>query len=370
LLKCYKGICGCDSVWEYYNTNFKQCLPKINESQPCSSSEQCLGNMECNVNQTCSCDSYHYFETFNYTCIEQVLDGKPCIKNITCREDLGFLCSTGGECTCDTRIQFWNSSSSSCEDYYTYGDIGCLSDSDCDPSQSLVCNKWLMSYSCNCPNTSYVSMCDCPRTFGNESYWNSTLCVPAGGVGSPCNKDYECQTITQGLACLNKTCSKICEGNWSYFEEKCYQIFPANGGCTSGCDVENIKPKCVNQNSQGTSQLAILSTDEIFYFTRSMDPDPEKKYFSDAYIGGYWANITQEWKWINGNQIITNGSLSVWCGNIPNSGTNQGSMGVSNPAANAVNADSSICVRISTTLDCYKNNVCEDDQNFICEYTA
>ena len=51
-------------------------------------------------------------------------------------------------------------------------------------------------------------MCDCPRTNGNEMYWDGTQCADAGECGDQCstsgftlNINYQCLTITTSLTC-------------------------------------------------------------------------------------------------------------------------------------------------------------------------
>lgn len=384
LTTCYNGLCDCKPIWQYYDPDLQLCLPKVNESQPCTSSYQCLGEMLC-LDQICNCSAFFYFEISNNTCIAQVMEGESCFDNKTCRGDLGLIC-LNNVCKCESKKQFWNSTT--CRDYYEYGQIGCNSDNECSPNRSLICNSELISHSCNCPITSYDRMCDCPRSFGNETYWNSTHCVPANVVNSQCTEDYECQTITLGLGCNSSVCFSFCEIGWSYFNGKCYKIFLANGNCipladNTGCDENDIIPKCQNQNSLHTSQLAILSKNDTFYFVRSIDTDFQKNNFIGAYIGGYWqgtgtpdnpnpkcrfgcdwsvdcGGCTNKWMWIDGSEIITGGSLNVWCGQDP-----QG------PHPNNDNHNEfDFCVRIGSNLNCFENGLCEEDKNFICEYTV
>lgn len=383
ILKCHNGTCGCLPTWEYFDSQLRFCQPKINESQTCSLTEQCLGEMQC-LNQNCTCGSFFYFMSYNYTCLPQASFNQSCTTNITCRGDLGLFCSIDGTCVCDPVTQYWNSTM--CATYLTYGQTGCTSDSDCRPNLSLTCNSYLMSYSCNCPNESLTSMCDCPRIMNNESYWNSTHCVSAGIIGSQCTYDYECQTITLGLACISNQCTQKCQIGWSYHSGKCYKMFSNSGSCTpdstgKGCDENDINQNCVTQATPSQSKLAILSSSDIFYFTRTMDPNADKSGFIDSYIGGYWEGLYDttstttcdcdwswtcsdsgciyQWVWMNGIQINTVGSVGGWCGS--NVKTNRGN----NPTGSN-NFD--FCVR--TKDDCFTENNCEDNSNFICEYQA
>lgn len=386
-LKCHSGKCECVATWEYFDNQLGHCQPKINESQTCVSTVQCLGEMQC-LNQNCTCGSFSYFETYNYTCLSQALFNQSCKANVTCRGDLGLYCSLDGVCVCDSITQYWNSTM--CANYLTYGQTGCTSDADCNSNQFLTCNTYLMSYSCNCPNQSLTSMCDCPRTKNNESYWNSSHCVRAKNTGDACSYDYECQTLTLSHKCDVGVCTVKCDSGWSYFNNKCYSIISNNGGCSPlnstnyGCDETNVISKCTSVKS--TSQLAIFTDVDIFYFARSIDSSQDKTLFDDSYIGGYWqgtgtstncdcnwswscsnagggpssGTCNYNWVWVDGSLIDTTFATGGWDGGGFN--TNNG---VGSGASANIRYD--FCVRTKT--DSFAGNNCVDDRNFICEYS-
>jgi hypothetical protein len=189
-LFCRNGFCNCDSIWEYYDTNTRQCQLYLNESEACDTTKRCLGELHC-LNGECSCDSFYYFEKHNFTCIAQVSVNESCLEDIQCKFDLGLSCQSN-KCICDAYEQVWFNDTTGCVYYFNYSSVGCTRDSDCQPEKSLICNLNPSSNQCNCPLTSINAMCDCERVNGNELFWNGTSCVPAKTEFSTCSYSHEC----------------------------------------------------------------------------------------------------------------------------------------------------------------------------------
>jgi hypothetical protein len=202
-LLCRNGKCNCDSIWEYYDTNTRKCQRKLNESQACVETKQCLGHLQCSSGE-CSCGSFIYFEPFNFTCITQVSVNESCQKDIQCRMDLGLTCQSN-KCQCNAGKQVWFNNTIGCVDYFNYSSVGCARNSHCQPGKSLICNLNPTSNQCNCPLTSIISMCDCNRVNGNEFYWNGSKCVSAKAEFSSCIFSHEC---LKPMTCnsTSKTC--------------------------------------------------------------------------------------------------------------------------------------------------------------------
>ncbi|RMZ98866.1 hypothetical protein BpHYR1_040071, partial [Brachionus plicatilis] len=95
-----------------------------------------------------------------------------------------------------------SSKSSKCK--LTYGKSTCLSDSDCNDSEVLICQ----AHDCNCPVTSLIGMCDCSRNLTSEQYWSGSSCESAEPYLSSCVSNFHCKTLSQKTLCSAR---KMCE---------------------------------------------------------------------------------------------------------------------------------------------------------------
>ncbi len=145
------------------------------------------------------CPSLQYYNKYQLSCTNQLLNNGACSSTKNCRSDLGLSCQNG-KCLCITASQFWNSSI--CVDYYTYNNQTCSSSSQC--MSPMICNFGISA--CVCPEGVTSYKCDCPaRVAGSEYYSSGSTCITAYQYGSSCSANYTCQYLTQNTYC-NGTC--------------------------------------------------------------------------------------------------------------------------------------------------------------------
>ena len=69
-------------------------------------------------------------------------------------------------------------------------------------------------------------MCDCPRTSGNEFYWDGTECTSVGQCGDMCstsgytlNINYQCLTVSTSLTCTADKCQYLFLASIVYYNK-------------------------------------------------------------------------------------------------------------------------------------------------------
>jgi hypothetical protein len=114
------------------------CVNKKNESELCSQTIACLGDMVC-TSGTCQClnTSTHFFEFSNLTCTQKTSINTLCSASRTCRNDLGLSCQNN-LCQCSSP-KFWYPANQQCSEPFGYNQTGCLSDFHCNSNQGLIC---------------------------------------------------------------------------------------------------------------------------------------------------------------------------------------------------------------------------------------
>jgi hypothetical protein len=153
-----------------------------------TSSDESLAN-------SIECPSLQYYNKYQLSCVDKLLNVKACISTTNCRSDLGLSCQSG-KCLCETTTKFWNSSI--CVDYYTHNNQTCSSSSQC--LSPMICNFGVSS--CICPKVVANATCDCPaRAAASEYYSTGSTCVSALSYGSSCSDYYTCQYLTQNTYC-------------------------------------------------------------------------------------------------------------------------------------------------------------------------
>jgi hypothetical protein len=326
-------MCDCirtsknESFWDSSNLI---CQPATNEWSPCNHTYQCMSDMYCNsTNKQCQCEFTKYFDINTYMCEAKTLNNTSCISANTCRTDLGLTCQSN-LCQCDASTQFWYNSTIGCVNYFNYGERGCLSDSQCMPGKSLICNLNLTANPCNCNVTSVNGMCDCIRVSGNESYWDYSLstCVSSKSFNSVCSFSYECMTLTEKTSCTSGKCLCVngtnvgflkangicgyCLSGWKYISSsgKClnYSSLATIGVCPQQSFLSCLALKC--DIAFGGSSLAILSTSTIFNETinRFLGIIP---FSTGTFIGGY-LDSTSTWRWHDGSSMTKTIVAGQW----------------------------------------------------------
>jgi hypothetical protein len=177
---------------------------------------------------------------------------------------------------------------------YTYNNQTCTSSSQC--KTPLICN--LVDSSCNCPNSVTINKCDCPRSFGNEYYWNGTTCVVAGSYNKSCTvgRDYTCQTITQNTICdstfgkclcdptyarWNSSVCLYCRSNWVLLRNSCF-IGSSNATTFSNLTSSLISSYCFKQPSVRIANL--INTDsQLTFFLTNRTAFPITLYYFNSY---------------------------------------------------------------------------------------
>lgn len=262
-----KGLCNL--TYMYFDSTSLRCETKKIESESCTSSIQCLGDMICSGG-TCQCSNAvtHYFEYKNLSCSSKTLNYTSCYENRTCRSDLGLSCQNDF-CQCSVDL-FWNSKN--CSTPLTYANSKCIADTHCQTSLGLICNGYPTSVTCNCPTTSSVGMCDCPL----NTYWNGSQCVPRFIEYENCSYSYQCVT---GLSCdsCSLTCinSSACLSGWSPYYGKCFKIIYDD-------DYDDLVALCSSLNPTKQSQLAVADSSTFNYLKCKFDVQNSRAYISNS----------------------------------------------------------------------------------------
>ena len=87
--------------------------------------------------------------------------------------------------------------------------------------------NWNCSHDSECSRRLYciAGSCQCKIVVGNENYWNSSYCVPAGALNQPCTigNNQTCRMLTNSLFCspigtcissLPLTVNQTCTGSF------------------------------------------------------------------------------------------------------------------------------------------------------------
>ena len=115
----------------------------------------------------------------------------------------------------------------------------CTNTYQCQDYQGLFCEN--VSNQCNCPVSSTIGMCDCPRSVSSEFYWDGTKCQNATEYGLSCSNastSYQCMTMTEGTICSLSGSSYICQcPSLQYFDptsHTCKNQLSINQSCSGG----------------------------------------------------------------------------------------------------------------------------------------
>ena len=161
--------------------------------------------MNCSSNGVCQCGDQQYHNKATLTCVNQVSYMGSCTVDFNCRVDFYLKC-LNGHCQCTSSYPIWSFGYNTCIVPMTYTGT-CFVDSDCDASLNLVCNANGKS-NCTCPKAPKASTCDCVRVFGNENYWDGSICKSVQDYNQFCinsSTSYMCKTITEGTYCQGIT---------------------------------------------------------------------------------------------------------------------------------------------------------------------
>jgi hypothetical protein len=133
-----EGMCDCRRVIgnEYFWSNSK-CVPTKNETSNCVASYECSSPMKC-ISNNCLCPGTSYYNVTKHACEEKLLNEGLCDSDRMCNEKKGLYCIANA-CSCKIG-QLWFSGNTSCRSYSNYGEVGCSTDSHCQPGKSLICN--------------------------------------------------------------------------------------------------------------------------------------------------------------------------------------------------------------------------------------
>jgi hypothetical protein len=134
----FKLLGLCNQTYSFFNSLTTSCEIKKNESETCSQTIPCLGDMIC-TSGTCRCSntSTHFFEFSNLTCIQKTSINTFCSASRTCRNDLGLSCQNN-LCQCSSP-KFWLLGN--CSDPLGYNNTGCSINSHCNVNQGLFCSS-------------------------------------------------------------------------------------------------------------------------------------------------------------------------------------------------------------------------------------
>jgi hypothetical protein len=369
------NTCDCPRSYGYeYYWNGLACVIALSNGVSCSNTSttyMCNWITEgtvCNITTfgtyTCQCPSYMYYN--GTACRDQTLYNTVCsLATASCRSDLGLSCQ-GNLCLCNSTSQFWSTSLQTCMNYYTYTSSGCTADSQC--ASTLICNN-STNTKCSCPLTLSSGYCDCPRSYGNEYYWNGVSCVYAVVYNQSCTADYMCQTLTQNTTCdsVTKACSchswggykssiNACyycsSSSWSYFKDKCYYLSTSSiyTSTEKGFNVSSVHTACNNDNS---GVYAVLSDIVVFNYLKSI-----------MTLGDYWIGARSIHQDNNcpGNTIYASDFKSddnswiltsvTWCPLYPKDKQNN---------------DCYNCVAYNKVSNCYYNDLCTLSKAVVCQ---
>ena len=212
---------------------------------------------------------------------------------------------------------------------------------------TLICNN--ATTNCNCPTSVGSLKCDCPRTKGNEYYWNSTSnsCELAKAYGQSCSQNYHCRTTTEKTSCISGTCScasggfsaslskcAICPSGWSLNSDRCYYVTPTT--ISSKCSYSGYLSCCTNEALSRLVSTMYNSTVKSFIDSITHN----NPFWVSAYRSG------STWYW-------TGTTIS-----IPNSAFDSGT-----PDPDP----SKSCLTYDKAIGRYKNDACSNSAYAICE---
>lgn len=199
-------IGSCDCIRKKGNENYWNgfsCTPAVRFNKPCSNSStnyMCKTLTEGTICEEsgssvlCRCPQHEFFNETSLKCEKQLMVDFDCYADDNCRGDLGLNCGINGTCQCDFNLlSTWNASLEACVSF-SVCNKPCNDDIPC--TGSLICRPSTIRTSCNCPFNVPVGSCDCPRSIGNESYFDGADCLPAKTIGGTCgsaSKSYMCQ---------------------------------------------------------------------------------------------------------------------------------------------------------------------------------
>lgn len=161
-LECINSACSCNSL-RYWSVN-DGCQPKKIYNESCSSSIECndKDSLSC-VSLKCNCNSTQFWNgnscenkrVFNQTCSSNDWCNTQ-INRLTCIEQTWKQESSQGVCKCSSS-QFYDTTTTSCVNLYTYGQTGCLSSLQCNYNVYLSC----ISGVCTCTSNEYYDGTQC-----------------------------------------------------------------------------------------------------------------------------------------------------------------------------------------------------------------
>lgn len=222
LTECAGGTCKCHTG-NYFNIDFKSCVPQLGEFQKCDTDDMCLGQMTCSNFHECTCGEDKYFKNTSNVCAEKKSLNGYCDRQNECSDKKNLIC-LNNECSCPSETYTWDTDNHKCRFTYT---IECVNDNECDESKDLKCRDYLER--CNCPSNQSGKICDCRR---NVQYWNGFECMNRKSFSSSCNFTTECRNE---LICLDNMCRcqffekrdgdecrRRCPEQSLFFRDKCY----------------------------------------------------------------------------------------------------------------------------------------------------
>ncbi|CAF0905651.1 unnamed protein product [Brachionus calyciflorus] len=257
----YKCVCP---SYNYWDSSLKSCLPQKNNTQACSSTDQCRSgtSLYCDTSSTntCKCPIDYYWST--NTCVKMVSYGSYCNASIQCNTNLLLSC-VNSYCVC-TASKFWDGTL--CVVPITSG-INCNNSYSCDASLGLSCDSTFKQ--CVCATTHYwtgstckireingtwctqtlqcqtqnglsctTNRCFCPPFY----YWSGTKCLLRQTVNTNCLNTYECQDYN-GLRCINLPGRQTCECLTDYYWDgsSCVPKLTHGTLCTFDSECDNTK---------------------------------------------------------------------------------------------------------------------------------
>ena len=314
----------------------------------------------------CQCPSLMYFDYTVGYCKNQTLVNTACsVTPLACRSDLGLICQSN-ICVCNSTSQFWLNATSGCTNYYPYTDTRCTSNSQC--ASTLICNN-STNTKCTCPVALSSNSCDCPRAYGNETYWNSSSCVAAKSYNESCANgsgfaDYICQTLTEATYCNNVTkrcdcglyggfntitnkCAYCSTGSY-FFKNMCFSYTSASSSYTSGCN-----------GNASVSYATIVDSETLNFFNSILPSDTYWVGFKEltgSCTGGFNTYSHYDFGTSDGSFRL-NSTFISWC----SPGT---------PIGNKVSGRCPVNVYYDAYLDCFYNDYSTSTHRSICQSSA
>lgn len=227
LLTCddKSGTCLCASTSTFYYTHFYTgavtdyygnlggtCQIKTTAGVDCTAYgvKSCMEwlNLTCShgpINNylNCYCYNGYYWNTITGACVIQgTTVGTTCVgtySNYGCNYNSSLVCSAS-TCQCATNF-FYHTGVSACTVKRGYQGW-CQDTTWCNTTALVQCFLSITSTTvpaCNCPQTSLLNTCDCPKGF----WWDGQICVATKGLNSPCPGQYAC---TSPFICIYGYC--------------------------------------------------------------------------------------------------------------------------------------------------------------------